>query len=78
MNIGDIVKLKPKTRRGKNALQNKTNKWFVSEHTYNVLFTTDVGPWVRLTEMRNDTLGPSIRWVHLKRDDNFTILPFEE
>lgn len=77
MDIGDIVRLKPQTRRGKNALQNKVNKWFVAEHSFRVLFSDKKGPWVRLVEMREDDREPSMRWVHGDEDEDFSVLDSE-
>jgi hypothetical protein len=68
--IGQIVKLTPKTRRGKNALQTKVNRWRVDKHTADAMCFNHE-PAFFLTELRDDTRSPDIRWIQLPVDKNF-------
>ncbi len=71
MNEGDIIKLVPLTRAGKNKLQNKFNKWQVLAFSNEVQFSSDKG-WMMIVERRDDDRPPDVRWVQERNDKNFT------
>ena len=69
--IGQLVELTPKTRRGKNALQNKTNVWKVAQVCDSVMCLGDNAGFM-LVEVRNDDRRmPDVRWVGSPTDKNF-------
>lgn len=67
--LEQIVTLTPKTRRGKNALQNKTNAWRVFDVSEHVACVG--GPAFGLFEVREDDRQPDCRWIALPVDKNF-------
>ncbi len=67
--LQDRITLTPKTRRGKNALQNKTNLWEVTELRESVPCLD--GPGFCLTEVRKDDRALDCRWIELPVDKNF-------
>tara|TARA_R110002094_G_scaffold1901_6_gene8008 strand:+ start:4323 stop:4556 length:234 start_codon:yes stop_codon:yes gene_type:complete len=77
MNAGDIIELTPKTRKGKNALQNKVNEWAVLIFSNEVAFSFDKG-WMMIVERRDDDKEPDVRWVQEKGDKNFNFTPIEQ
>jgi hypothetical protein len=68
--VGQIVRLTHKTRRGKNALQNKVNLWRVDKLTDDA-FCFNHEPAFMLVEMRVDERSPDLRWIQLPVDKNF-------
>ena len=67
--INDRVALKPKTRKGKNALQNKTNIWRVFDVSDRVMCLGAAG--FGLFEVRDDGRECDCRWIELPVDKNF-------
>jgi len=68
---GQLVELTPKTRRGKDALQNKTNVWKVAQVCDSVMCLGDNAGFM-LVEVRNDDgRMPDVRWVESPTDKNF-------
>lgn len=62
INVADRVKLTPKTRRGKNALQNKGDTWVVIR----------LGFFNNSGAMLLQEYGTvNLRWVKLSQDENF-------
>ncbi len=68
-NVNDKLVLKPITRKGKNALQNKTNVWRVFEVCEHAQCVG--GPAFGLFEVREDDRQPDCRWIALPTDKNF-------
>tara|TARA_R110002126_G_scaffold105861_2_gene240398 strand:+ start:4022 stop:4255 length:234 start_codon:yes stop_codon:yes gene_type:complete len=77
MNAGDVIKLTPKTRKGKNALQNKVNEWTVLVFSPTVSFSFDKG-WMMVVERREDDREPDVRWLQERDDKNFTFTMVEQ
>ena len=69
-NVNDKLVLKPITRKGKNALQNKTNVWNVAQICDSVMCLNN-NPGFMLVEVRSDDRMPDIRWLELPTDKNF-------
>jgi len=67
---GQLVELTPKTRRGKNALQNRTNAWRVAQVCDSVMCLNNNRGFM-LVEARDDDRVPDVRWVELPIDKNF-------
>lgn len=73
MNIqtGQLVELTPKTRRGKNALQLKTNVWLVTQVADTVMCLGHKPGFLLREERDDDERMPDMRWVELPVDKNF-------
>lgn len=77
------VFLEPKTRKGRNRLQELRQKlnqqdnpgWTVKQVAERVGFSSDSGPWLLLTPtaLASDAAENASRWVHAQRDENFTV-----
>lgn len=69
--FGQIIKLIPKTRAGKNKLQNKTNLWRVTNILESVICLNN-GPGFCIAEIPDrDKRWPDARWIRLPVDENF-------
>lgn len=68
MNPGAQVVLRPKTRKGRNVLQNKPNSWRVMSAPQRVAFAP--GLHVLLLGAAGD-----VRWVLAAADPHFEVIP---
>ena len=71
MNTDDIIILTPITRKGKNALQNKTNRWRVFAVCDSVSCLNNQ-PGIGLLEVPEHDRMPDCRWIKQRDDANFT------
>jgi len=69
--IGQLVELTPKTRRGKNALQNKTNVWKVAQVCDSVMCLNNNAGFMLVEVRDDDGRMPDVRWVESPTDKNF-------
>ena len=71
---GEVITLKPKTRKGKNGLQNRTNCWRVHEIRDSVMcLNNDRGAFlIELNEDHSPTERfPNVKWITLPTDKDF-------
>lgn len=75
-----LVKLIPKTLKGKNKINEAgTNEFVVEKSQDTVLFSTEIGPWLFCVPS-NDIIENSLRgvstksrWVNQNNDKDFTV-----
>lgn len=68
--FGQTIKLIPKTRTGKNKLQNKRNLWRVTNVLESVIcLNNDRG--FCIAEINEEKRWPDSRWIRLPIDENF-------
>lgn len=75
--IGKKLELVPKTRKGKNIINNAgTSLWSIEKETERVLFSSKVGNWAYVVPAKwpsawKDRHG---RWVNIDEDINFSFV----
>lgn len=75
-----MIKLKFKTLKGRNSIQNTKSKgagdlWKILQQTETVLFSNEPGPWLRIVPLteNNEEIMSLSRWVHSSNDKDFDI-----
>lgn len=67
---GQTITLAGKTRKGNNRIAELGNKWTILEVNIRVLFSNELGPWLRIVPRNN---REKMRWVHGDCDVDFVI-----
>ena len=65
------VILKPKSKKGKDRVNEQGEKWVVEAVSNNILFSDKIGPWLGLRSVKSKDF---FRWVHFNDDENFEVV----
>lgn len=67
MNIGQTIKVRGLSQKGKNRIREHGNVWTIIQISETVRFSSDIGPWLLLRSLN----GNSIRWMKETNDKDF-------
>ena len=71
LRVGVPIRLVGITKKGKEVLKNTTDVGIIEKVQDQVIFSDDRGPWILVS-------AGGGRWVHLTRDQHFTIEEWSE
>ena len=72
--LGKTIRLKGKSHKGKNRIQENSDRWTVFAETEKVLFSPNKnGPWLFISPLGKNQDDRSSRWINALDDPDFEI-----
>jgi len=73
MDLGNIIILTGRSRKGKNRVQEWGTKWTVTRMRDTVTFSSNAGPWMLVHSEKDERGADWFMWVNTKDDLNFEV-----
>jgi hypothetical protein len=77
--IGNKIKLKGITQKGKNRVRENGNEWVVLAETDTILFAPGrFGPWAFVSPMGESYMHKAARWIKVQNDLDFEVIVVQD